>query len=141
METQTQIVSAKQQLFTFTVFPEDLNWAGSLFGGKLLAEMDSAAANCVRRILYKTNCDGLVTASLDRVNFKQPAHLGDIIELYSTVIAVGTKSITVTIEVFKEAKSGLRGKICDAQFIFVSLLNGKPAPHNLELEQNIVKCA
>lgn len=119
------------QIFTFTVFPDHLNWAGSLFGGKLLAEMDSAAANCARKLLYHTECDGLVTASLDKVDFQAPAFLGDIIELHTTCKFLGNKSMHIYVKVIKESKTGDRTNICDATFVFVSLKNGKPFPHNL----------
>jgi len=119
----------QQQTFTFTVFPDHLNWSGTLFGGKLLAEMDSAAANCARRMLYGTECNGLVTASLDRVDFKAPAHLGDIIEMHTCITETGRTSMTVEVQVIKEDKTGNRAEICYARFVFVALKDGKPHPH------------
>ena len=124
---------AKKHIFTFTVFPEYLNWTGSLFGGKLLAELDSAAANCARKVLYGTNCDGLVTASLNKVDFKAPAHLGDIIEMTTSITNLGTSSIEVSVSAQKEQRDGNREEICLAVFVFVALKNGKPHPHKAVL--------
>lgn len=52
---------------SFTVFPQDLNFSGSLFGGKVLAEMDIAAAKLTRRLLYKRDCDSYLTVSANRL--------------------------------------------------------------------------
>ncbi len=72
---------------SFTVFPEDLNYKGSLFGGKILAEMDIAGIKPIRRMLYMTECDNLVTVRIDRVDFLKPARLGDLIELTATILS------------------------------------------------------
>lgn len=123
------VYEPKAAYHTFTVFPEDLNYAGSLFGGKLLAEMDIAAIKAVRRMLYSTKCDGAVTASLDKVDFKAAAKLGDIIELRSMIVRLGTSSIDVEVEVKRESEKGLIESICNAKFTFVSLRKGKAYPH------------
>ncbi|MCB0762540.1 MAG: hypothetical protein KDC12_13520 [Flavobacteriales bacterium] len=117
--------------FSFTVFPDSLNYAGTLFGGKLLAEMDLAASNAARKLLYKTPCDGLVTVHLSEVNFKSPGMLGDIVEIACTVNELGRTSITVDTRVTKESREGVCGLICTARFVFVALQNGKPFAHNL----------
>lgn len=120
-----------QTISSFMVFPEDMNYAGSLFGGKVLAEMDMAAAKAARRVLYKTECDGAVTVSLDKVDFIRPAYIGDIIELKATIIRLGKTSIEIHVSVSKEDTRGVIDKICEGTFVFVSLKNGKPFPHNL----------
>lgn len=128
--TNTEIpANQKASLHTFTVFPEDLNYLGSLFGGKLLAEMDVAAVKPVRRMLYGTPCDGAVTASMDKVDFKRPAYLGDIIELHASIVNLGRTSIDVAVKVFREDQTGDVSAICEAQFTFVSLRDQEPCPH------------
>lgn len=115
---------------SFTVFPDHMNYAGALFGGKILAEIDIAGIKPVRRMLYNTDCDATVTASIDRVNFLTPAYLGDIIELTATIYKLGRTSIHVFVHVTKENHKGKIETICDAKLVFVSLKNGKPYPHN-----------
>jgi acyl-CoA hydrolase len=115
---------------SFTVFPEDLNYKGSLFGGKILAEMDIAGIKPIRRMLYMTDCDNLVTVRIDRVDFLKPARLGDLIELSATIFKLGKTSISVYVNVTKEDESGRIEKICDASLVYVSLKDGKPHPHN-----------
>ena len=136
-ETNALITYIPQKsLHTFTVFPEDLNYAGSLFGGKLLAEMDISAIKSVRRMLYHTDCDAAVTASVEKVNFEKPAYLGVIIDLTAQIISVGKTSIKVKVEVQKEDKAGKISKICEAKFVFVSIKERKPFPHYTVLALN-----
>ncbi|UTW62634.1 acyl-CoA thioesterase [bacterium SCSIO 12741] len=123
----------KEYLSSFTVFPDHLNYSGSLFGGKLLAEMDLAASNAVRKALYETSCDGLVTAHLNQVDFKNPGRLGDIVELRSVLVKAGRTSLTVDVQVNKEDRHGTVTEICSARFVFVALRKGKPFPHDIEL--------
>src|SRR5688572_17647097 len=101
-----QIIQSFSATHTFTVFPDDLNYAGTLFGGKILAEMDLAAANTARKLLYNTSCDTAVTASLSLVNFQKPSYLGDIIEMTCNVTRLGRTSIEIHIQVKKECKRG-----------------------------------
>jgi len=124
-----ETVGNQESLHTFTVFPEDLNYTGSLFGGKILAEMDVAAIKPVRRVLYGSDCEGAVTVSLDKVDFKNPAYLGDIIEMKARIIRLGRTSIDVEVEVSREDQKGGIASICDARFTFVSVKDNKPYPH------------
>jgi len=121
-----------ESLHTFTVFPDDLNYAGTLFGGKILAEMDIAAANTARRMLYHLDYDGVVTARLDGVDFIAPALLGDIIEMRSMVVKTGKTSMVIAVSVLKEDQKGKRALICEANFTFVVMKNGKPCLHFLQ---------
>ncbi|HLP32659.1 MAG TPA: hotdog domain-containing protein [Bacteroidia bacterium] len=122
---------------SFLVFPEDLNYTGTLFGGKVLAEMDRAAVKAARKLLYNSGCDGAVTVSLDKVDFKKPAHLGDSIELYAQITELGRTSIHIYVHVARESESGLIETICDARFVFVSVKDGKPYPHNKVLTKSL----
>jgi acyl-CoA hydrolase len=124
-----QTINRFTTIHTFTVFPENLNYGGTLFGGKVLAEMDIAAANTARRLLYDVDCDGVVTACLDRVDFIAPAGLGDIIEIKSRVARLGRTSIEIRTLVQKEDTRGKISKICEAKFTFVVMKDGMPFPH------------
>jgi len=139
MELETQKkrkLIVLQATHSFTVFPEDLNYKGSLFGGKILAEMDIAGLKPIRRVLYLTECDNLVTARINRVDFLKPAKLGDMIELTTTIIKLGTTSITVFVNVTKEDEMGRVEKICDASLVYVSLKDGRPHPHKLYMDSD-----
>lgn len=134
--TQADITSQnrlEKNTYSFTVFPDALNYAGTLFGGKLLAEMDLAAANSARRMLYGTEMDGLVTAHVSEVDFITPAHLGDIVELRTEIVKCGTSSITLGVSAYRENLSGARHPICQAHFVMVAMKLGKPFAHGITL--------
>lgn len=78
--------------------PRDTNQYGTIFGGVILSYIDQAGfVECRRHGRHRW-----VTASLDRVDFRAPVHLGDIVSFYTTPERLGTKSITVRIEVEAE---------------------------------------
>ena len=126
---------------SFTVFPQDMNYAGSLYGGKMMYEMDISGVKVVRRALYGTDADGCVTASVDRIDFQKPAFLGDLITMVAEIKAFGRSSIQVRIKVTSESVTGKIDDICAANFTFVAMKDKKPFPHGLCFdkitEQNI----
>jgi acyl-CoA hydrolase len=134
--TTPKSAAGQLTLHSFMVFPEDLNYAGTLFGGKVLAEMDRVAAKAARRLLYGTPCDGSVTVSLDKVDFISPAHLGDFIELTANIKKLGRTSMEIHVFVSKEDFTGAVSKICEGTFVFVSLKDGKPYPHSCFFSTN-----
>lgn len=119
---------------SFTVFPQDLNYANSLFGGKVMAEMDIAGVKVVRRALYGTGADGCVTASVDRIDFKKPAFLGDLITMVSEIKTLGKSSIQVKITVTRESVMGEVDDICAANFTFVAMKDKKSFQHGLTFD-------
>jgi len=120
---------------SFTVFPQDLNYADTLFGGKVMAEMDIAGVKVVRRALYGTGAEGAVTASVDRIDFKKPAFLGDLITMVAEIKTLGKSSIQIKISVSRESQQGFIEDICAANFTFVAMTNKKPFPHGLSFEK------
>jgi hypothetical protein len=119
---------------SFTVFPQDLNYADTLFGGKVMAEMDIAGIKVVRRALYGTGCEGAVTASVDKIDFKKPAFLGDLITMVAEIKAIGKSSLQIKITVTRESTIGFIDEICAANFTFVAMKNKKSFPHGLSFE-------
>lgn len=115
----------------FTVFPEHINFVGTLFGGVLLGKMDIAAATLARKILYNTEADGAVTASMDKVDFLLPGHIGDLITIKSVLKSLGRSSILIQCKVYREDRKGNIEKMCTAMFTFVAMKEGKPYLHNL----------
>ena len=119
---------------SFTVFPQDLNYADTLFGGKVMAEMDIAGVKVVRRALYGTGADGAVTACVDRIDFKKPAFLGDLITMIAEIKTLGKSSIQTKISVSRESTMGVIEDICAANFTFVAMKDKKSFPHGLSFE-------
>jgi len=120
---------------TFHVFPTDLNGGNTLFGGKLLAEMDCEMAKVAKSVIWGTEADNVVTACFDKVNFLQPAYQNDLIVMEADVYELGKSSIKIKIDVFiweGPDKENWK-KICDASAVFVALKNGKPFQHHQTL--------
>lgn len=82
--------------------PRDTNQYGTIFGGVILSYIDQAGFVEARR----HGAHRWVTASMERVDFKAPVHLGDIVNFYARTLRTGTKSVTVQIEVEAERYTG-----------------------------------
>jgi acyl-CoA hydrolase len=132
-----------ESVHSFTVMPKDCNFNRNfengkndiLFGGKLMYEIDYAGAKVVRRATYDVECDMIVTASTDKINFERPGYLGDLINMIATIKAVGRSSIQVRVKVHREGLDGTYEQICSANMTFVCIKNGKSFPHGLNFEK------
>jgi|TARA_R110002073_G_scaffold172270_6_gene329409 acyl-CoA thioesterase YciA len=73
----------------------DLGFHGNLFGGKLLAWLDAAAAGFASEY-----CDTprMVTKSIDKCLFNKPAREGQLLKIYGDVESVGITSINLKLE-------------------------------------------
>ena len=80
------------------MMPKDTNPYGTIFGGVILSYIDQAGFVEARH----HGAHRWVTAAMDRVDFKAPVQLGDVVNLYATTVRTGTKSVTINIEVEAE---------------------------------------
>lgn len=106
------------------VMPNMQNVLGDLFGGHLMAMVDQAAAVAAIR-----HAGGpAVTASIDRVDFRERIPVGALVTCSATVDYVGSSSMSVSIEVYSEIPStGERKHTHTAHAVFVAIdTNGKP---------------
>ncbi|CAM4077594.1 acyl-CoA thioester hydrolase [Bacillus manliponensis] len=109
---------------TTRVFPNDLNNHQTLFGGKLLSEIDSIASIAAARHSRK-HC---VTASIDSVDFLTPLHQTDSVCYESFVCYTGKSSMEVFVKVIAENLLSGDRRIAATCFItFVALQDGKPS--------------
>jgi acyl-CoA thioesterase YciA len=106
--------------------PRDTNHYGTIFGGVILSYIDQAGFIEAR----KHGAHRWVTAALDRVEFKSPVHVGDVVNFYTHTIRTGTKSVTVQVEVEAERfTSGQCVPVTSATMTMVSVdKDGKPIP-------------
>ncbi len=106
------------------VMPHMQNVRGDLFGGELMALIDQAAAVAAIR-----HAGGpAVTASIDRVDFRERIPVGALVTCDATVDYVGNSSMDITVEVYAERVStGERRHTHTAHVVFVAIdENGKP---------------
>ena len=84
-----------QLITTHPIKKSDLGFHANLFGGKLLAWLDAAAAAYAMEI-----CDTprMVTVMIDKCEFKKPAKEGQLLKMYGSVKKIGTTSITLYLE-------------------------------------------
>jgi len=86
--------SGRKLALRIVTMPRDTNPHGTIFGGVILSYLDQAA---FLEALGHAHCTW-VTASIERVDFIAPVHLGDILEFYTETVRTGTKSVTVCVE-------------------------------------------
>jgi acyl-CoA hydrolase len=109
---------------TTLVMPHMQNVLGDLFGGHLMALVDQAAAVAAIR-----HAGGpAVTASIDRVDFRERIPVGALVTCTATVDYVGNSSMDITVEVYAEQVStGERRHTHTAHVVFVAIdQQGKP---------------
>lgn len=84
-----------EQLNTHPIKKSDLGFHGNLFGGALLAWIDSSAAGYAMQL-----CDTprMVTVSIDQCNFEKPAKESQLLKIYGWPVKVGTTSMTLYME-------------------------------------------
>lgn len=107
---------------SFIVFPKHCNHHKDLiFGGAFMAELDLAAANCVRKALFGSpnGVENAVTYKAE-FEFKKPAYVGDVLELEAEVVSVGKKSIGVRVSADR-FNSGFYDLIAIAEFVFITV--------------------
>ena len=104
--------------FVEIVFPHHCNHLGTLFGGQALAWMDKAAFLVASRFAGCT----VVTARSDRIDFREAVKLGEIVELVANVRGVGRSSMTVHVQMLREATPGAEQKLATSgEFVMVAV--------------------
>lgn len=80
---------------THPIKKSDLGFHGNLFGGKLLALLDGAAAAYAMEICHNRR---MVTVCIDKCIFKKPAKEGMLLKIYAKVDKIGNTSINLYME-------------------------------------------
>jgi len=108
------------------MMPQHANNLGHVFGGVILSLMDKVAAIAA----YRHARMNVVTASIDRVDFREPVHVGDLVILKSSVNYVGRTSMEVGVRVETENMvTGRRRHTNSCYLTFVAVdRDGRPVP-------------
>jgi acyl-CoA hydrolase len=106
------------------MMPQHANALGHVFGGVILSMVDITAAVSAMRHARVT----CVTASVDRVDFREPVHVGDLVIVQSSVNYVGRTSMEVGVRVETENLiTGVRRHTNSCYLTFVAIdKNGRP---------------
>lgn len=112
----TKTVGESRCVQTQIVMSAHDNGSGMLFGGQLMCWIDIVGGVAARRHSGRS----VITASVDNLEFRGSAHVGDIIELVGQLTYVGTTSMEVRVDTFVES-NGEKNLVNRAYLIFVAL--------------------
>ena len=109
------------------VLPGDTNHMGTLYGGTLMAWMDTAAGVAGMR---RAGSPAVVTAAVDGLEFRVAIHAGELVELVAWVESVGRTSMKVRVEAYQEDPGTHARRLCTAgAFTMVAVdQDGRPTP-------------
>ena len=105
------------------MMPRDTNPHGTIFGGVILSYIDMAGATAARRevALRGGSPDTkIVTVAVNRVEFKQPVMVGDVVRFETTVERLGRTSITMRINVVAE-RVGQEIHVTESEVVYVGV--------------------
>jgi acyl-CoA thioesterase YciA len=113
------------------MMPRDTNPHGTIFGGVILSYIDMAGATAARRevALRGGVADSkIVTVALNKVEFKEPVFVGDVVRFETSVARLGRTSITMHVNVVAE-RAGQEFRVTDAEVVYVSVNESRqPVP-------------
>lgn len=116
-----------QFLNSHPIKKSDLGFHGNLFGGKLLAWIDAAAAGFAMQL-----CDTprMVTVSIDKCNFEKPARESQLLKIYGKPNKVGNTSVTLYMEArAHNVYTGVQSVVLKTNITFVHIdEEGNPIP-------------
>jgi len=109
------------------MMPRDTNAHGTIFGGVILSYIDQAGAIEARKHTpYK-----YVTVAMDKVEFKKPVYVGDVLSFYTRLAKIGRTSMTIHVAVEAERFRNPREVIpvTEATLVYVAVdEQGRPVP-------------
>src|SRR6516165_12378401 len=86
------------------MMPRDTNPHGTIFGGVILSYLDQAGAIGARHQVAQAGgpVPMLVTVAMNRVEFKRPVLIGDVVSFRTRLVRIGRTSITMQVSVDAE---------------------------------------
>lgn len=95
---QGKTVSHSKAIISNVMLPQHANPAGNVHGGEIMKLMDSAAGVVAQRHARSN----VVTARVDKLEFLQPIHIGNVVTCYAKLTFVGRSSMEVSVTVTVE---------------------------------------
>ncbi|OWK43066.1 acyl-CoA thioesterase [Fimbriiglobus ruber] len=105
------------------MMPRDVNAHGTIFGGVILSHIDMAGAIAARRELQLHGGNpkaAFVTVAINRVEFKKPVLVGDVVKFQTTLVRFGRTSVTIHINVLAERGADVI-PVTEAEAVFVGI--------------------
>ena len=104
------------------MMPADVNPQGTIFGGVILSYIDQAGAIGARREVVRAGgpLPMLLTVAINRVEFKKPVLVGDVVRFLTRLVRIGRTSITMHVDVEAE-RDGQVLHVTEAELVYVSV--------------------
>lgn len=108
------------------MLPEHANTLGNVHGGWIMKLVDEAGGLCAIRHARRP----CVTVAIDSLTFREPVHVGELLELSAQVTWTGRTSMEVMVNVMAENPlTGNRVFTNSAYLVYVALDDhGRPTP-------------
>jgi acyl-CoA thioesterase YciA len=102
------------------MMPRDTNQHGTIFGGVLLSHIDTAGAiGAIHEIRQRGGVvPSIVTVAMNRVEFRHPVFVGDVVSFLTQPLRLGRTSVTMQVNVMVE-REGLELKATSAEVVYV----------------------
>ena len=108
------------------MMPTDANPSGNVYGGSILKYIDEVASI----VTFRHSRTNVVTASIDRMDFLAPMHVGDILILRAAINYTGRSSMEVGVRV--EAENPHTGHVVHAGSCYLTMValdaSDRPTP-------------
>lgn len=122
---QGRAPSESEAVMAELMMPQHANLMGNVFGGVILALVDRVAAVCAIRHARR-QC---VTVSVDKVDFREPIHVGELVTAFARLNFAGRTSMEVGVKIV--AENVLTGEKRHTNSCYVTYValddNGRPA--------------
>jgi acyl-CoA thioesterase YciA len=94
----------------------------SIFGGVILSYVDQAGAIGARREVHKAGgaLPFLVTVAVNRVEFKRPVLVGDVVRFLTRLVRLGRTSVTMSVRVEAERDNEVL-HVTEAEVVYVGV--------------------
>jgi len=107
-------VSESAVLMAQLMSPQDANIAGNVHGGVVMKLIDDAGG----AVAYRHARSNVVTVSIDRLSFKHPVFVGDLVTFKASMNMAGTTSMDVGVRV--EAENLITGEVRHAASAYLT---------------------
>lgn len=124
---------------SFVVYPQDTNALkmDMVFGGKMMSEMDKAAAIVVKHLMLQHKMDKslyAVTVGVNKLSFTRGAYLGNLVRITADYENHGKTSVTIKVKAYVEDLStGDKKQMSSGLFTFCIVKSG-PNGENIPIE-------
>jgi acyl-CoA thioesterase YciA len=104
------------------MMPADVNPQGTIFGGVILSYIDQAGAIGARREVVRAGgpLPMLLTVAINRVEFKKPVLVGDVVRFLTRLVRIGRTSITMHVDVEVERGNDVL-HVTEAELVYVGV--------------------